>query len=178
MKITDVTAVYPKYRYVVPSWRTHFWQIVVRVETDTGATGFGYDGGGVAGVEIVNRHFRELLMGREINSLPDIIDTWDYLYEQSLPYGRKGLAIMALSGVDLALYDLLAKAENQPVYELLGGARKPSVLAYATGQSRKRTATSASAPTSSPTGGLEPPTTKRPQPRLPKPAVSTARMPA
>ena len=133
MKITDVTAAYPKYRYVVPSWRTHFWQIVVRVETDTGATGFGYGGGGVAGVEIVNRHFHELLMGREINSLPDIIDTWDYLYEQSLPYGRKGLAIMALSGVDLALYDLLAKAENQPVYELLGGARKPSVLAYATG---------------------------------------------
>ena len=40
---------------------------------------------------------------------------------------------MALSGVDLALYDLLAKAENQPVYELLGGARKPSVFAYVTG---------------------------------------------
>ncbi len=133
MKITEVRAVYPNYRHVVPSWRTHFWQIVVRVETDTGHIGFGYGGGGVAGVEIVNRHFRELLVGREINSLQDISSTWDHLYEQSLPYGRKGLAIMALSGVDLALYDLLAKAEDQPVYELLGGARKPRVLAYATG---------------------------------------------
>ena len=133
MKITEVRAVYPNYRYVVPSWRTHFWQIVVRIETDVGAVGFGYGGGGVAGVEIVNRHFRELLLDREINGLADIVDTWDYLYDQSLPYGRKGLAMMALSGVDLALHDLLAKAENKPMYELLGGARKPSILAYATG---------------------------------------------
>ena len=133
MKITELRAVYPNYRYVVPSWRTHFWQIVVRVETDVGTVGFGYGGGGVAGVEIVNRHFRELLLDREINSLTDIADTWDHLYEQSLPYGRKGLAMMALSGVDLALYDLLAKAENRPVFELLGGARKPNILAYATG---------------------------------------------
>ena len=133
MKITEVRAVYPNYRYVVPSWRTHFWQIVVRVETDVGAVGLGYGGGGVAGVEIVNRHFRELLLGRDINSLADIADTWDHLYEQSLPYGRKGLAMMALSGVDLALHDLLSKAENMPVYELLGGAQKSSILAYATG---------------------------------------------
>ena len=133
MKITEVRAVYPNYRYVVPSWRTHFWQIVVRVETDVGTVGLGYGGGGVAGVEIVNRHFRELLLGREINSLADIADAWDHLYEQSLPYRRKGLAMMALSGVDLALHDMLAKAENKPVYELLGGAQKASVLAYATG---------------------------------------------
>jgi L-rhamnonate dehydratase len=133
MKITEVHAVYPNYRHVVPSWRTHFWQIVVRIVTDVGAVGFGYGGGGVAGVEIVNRHFRELLLEREINSPADIADIWDHLYEQSLPYGRKGLAMMSLSGVDLALYDLLAKAESQPVYQLLGGARKPRVLAYATG---------------------------------------------
>ena len=133
MKITEVRAVYPNYRYVVPSWRTHFWQIVVRVETDVGTVGLGYGGGGVAGVEIVNRHFRELLLGREINSLTDIADTWDHLYDQSLPYGRKGLAMMALSGVDLAFYDLLARAENQPVYELLGSARNANILAYATG---------------------------------------------
>ena len=112
MKITEVRAVYPNYRYVVPSWRTHFWQIVVRVETDVGIVGLGYGGGGVAGVEIVNRHFRELLLDREISSLADIAETWDHLYEQSLPYGRKGLAMMALSGVDLALHDLLAKAEG------------------------------------------------------------------
>ena len=49
MKITNVQAVYPKYKHVVPSWRTQFWQIVVRVETDAGVAGLGYGGGGVAG---------------------------------------------------------------------------------------------------------------------------------
>ena len=134
MKITNLTAVYPRYQYVVPSWRTHFWQIVVRVETDAGVAGLGYGGGGVAGVEIVNRHFRELLVGREVNTLQDIAAIWDHLYAHSLPYGRKGLAIMALSGVDLALYDLLGKAEGKPVFEVLGGGpQKSRVLAYATG---------------------------------------------
>jgi L-rhamnonate dehydratase len=134
MKITDIKAGYPKYQHVVPSWRTYFWQIVVRVETDLGTVGLGYDGGGVAGVEIVNRHFRELLVGREVNSVEDIASIWDCLYTASIPYGRKGLAIMALSGVDLALYDLLGEAEGTPVYGLLGGIRKSRVLAYATGE--------------------------------------------
>ena len=133
MKITDVKAVYPNYQHVVPSWRTHFWQIVVRVDTDTGVTGLGYGGGGVASVEVVNRHFRELLLGRQINNIDDIRDAWDALYAESLPYGRKGIGVMALSGVDLALWDLLGRAEGVPVYDLLGGRKKQRVQSYATG---------------------------------------------
>src|SRR6516164_4238272 len=94
MKISDIKAVYPKYTRVVPSWRTHFWQIVVRVETNAGVSGLASGGGGVAGVEIVNRHFRELLLGRDVSSMQDIAAIWDDLYAASLPYGRKGLAIM------------------------------------------------------------------------------------
>jgi len=134
MKISDIKAVYPKYTRVVPSWRTHFWQTVVRVETNAGVSGLASGGGGVAGVEIVNRHFRELLLGRDVSSMQDIAAIWDDLYAASLPYGRKGLAIMAMSGVDLALYDLLGKAEGKPVYEVLGGAKKSKILAYVTGQ--------------------------------------------
>ena len=133
MKITDVKAVYPNYQHVVPSWRTHFWQIVVRIETDTGITGLGYGGGGVASVEVVNRHFRELLLGRQVNTVDDIRDAWDALYAESLPYGRKGIGVMALSGVDLALWDLLGHAERVPVYDLLGGKKKDRVQSYATG---------------------------------------------
>jgi L-rhamnonate dehydratase len=69
-----------------------------------------------------------------VDSAGDIRAIWDDLYMASLPYGRKGLAVMALSGVDLALWDALGKAEGKPVYELLGGLRKPRVRAYATGE--------------------------------------------
>ena len=133
MKITEVTAVYPQYRHVKPSWRTHLWQIVVRIDTDVGVSGWGYGGGGKAAVPIVNGHFRELLLNREMSGTDDIAGIWDDLYYASLPYGRKGIAVMALSGVDLALWDLLGKAENRTVCELLGGQRRDRVRAYATG---------------------------------------------
>ncbi len=62
MKITDIRAVYPNYRQSLGGWRPYLWQIVVRVETDAGVSGYGYGGGGVAAVEVVNRHLRELLL--------------------------------------------------------------------------------------------------------------------
>lgn len=133
MKISAVKAVYPRYRHLAPSWRTHLWQIAVRVETDVGTIGLGCGGGGVAAVEVVNRHFRELLVGRSIDSVEDIRATWDTLYAASLPYGRKGIAVMALSGVDLALWDLLGRAEGRPVHDLIGPSRKDAVRAHATG---------------------------------------------
>jgi len=68
-----------------------------------------------------------------VSNVGDIDGIWDDLYHASLPYGRKGIAVMALSGVDLALWDLLGKAENQRVCELLRGDRRESVRAYATG---------------------------------------------
>jgi L-rhamnonate dehydratase len=133
LKITSVRAVYPKYKHTVPSWRTHLWQIVVQVETDTGQTGWGYGGGGKAAVEIVNGHFAEILVGRSVNSVSDISDIWDSLYTESIPYGRKGVAIMALSGVDLALFDALGKAEGKPVANLLSDSTKREMRCYATG---------------------------------------------
>ena len=133
MKITHLQALYPRYQHVKSSWRTHFWQIAVRVETDAGLVGWGYGGGGVAAVEIVNRHFRPLLVGRALDGVAAIEDLWDKLYLASAPYGRRGLAIMALSGVDLALWDLWGRATRRSVCELLGGPRHARIRAYATG---------------------------------------------
>jgi L-rhamnonate dehydratase len=133
LNITSVSAVYPNYKNTPPSWRTHLWQIVVRVETDTGQTGWGYGGGGKAAVEIVNGHFAEILVGKSVNSLSDISGIWDVLYTESIPYGRKGIAIMALSGVDLALYDALGKAESKSVARLINGSIKERMRCYATG---------------------------------------------
>lgn len=137
MRITSVSAVYPRYKHVARSWRTKLWQIVVRVETDAGVTGYGCGGGGLSAVEVVNGHFAELLTGRSFDSAADIASAWDELYAASIPYGRKGIAIMALSGVDLALWDALGKAERKPVAELLArsgnGVKRERIRAYATG---------------------------------------------
>jgi L-alanine-DL-glutamate epimerase-like enolase superfamily enzyme len=53
------------------------------------------------------------------------------MYRATLPFGRKGVALWALSGVDLALWDLAGKAAGQPVYALLGGLRNPAIPVYA-----------------------------------------------
>ena len=133
MQIESVKAVYPNYKNVVSSWRTHLWQIVVEVRTDTGFVGYGYGGGGMASLPIVNGHFNELIAGESLNCPKDVMRIWDRLYYESLPYGRKGIAMMALSGVDLALWDALGKAEGKAVAELIGGVRKERIEVYATG---------------------------------------------
>ena len=133
MKITEIRAFYPRYQHLAPSWRTHLWQIVVRVEAGAGRVGWGFGGGGRAAVEVVNGHFRDLLVGRSVSGPEEISGLWDELYRASAPYGRRGLGIMALSGVDLALWDLVARAENKRVCDLLGGLRRERVPAYASG---------------------------------------------
>ena len=133
MKITEIKAVYPKYRIPPGAWRRHFWQIAVCVETDAGICGWGYGGGGVAAVDVVNRHLREVLVGREFDDSADIARLWDEQYRASLPYGRSGIAVMAISGIDLALWDALGKAERRRVCDLLGGQRRDDLRAYATG---------------------------------------------
>ena len=63
-------------------------------------------------------------VGRTLRQPADIERLWDKLYTASIPYGRGGIAIMALSGIDLALWDLLGRAERQPVYAMLGGSSR------------------------------------------------------
>ncbi|MEM7127620.1 MAG: enolase C-terminal domain-like protein [Chloroflexota bacterium] len=133
MKISEVVAFYPRYPQTLAGWRQGLWQIVVRIESDSGLVGWGYGGGGEASLPIVNGHFRSLLLGQEIHSTGELFNLWDQLYKASIPYGRKGIAMMALSGIDLALWDLLGKAEEKPVYEMLGGLRSPDIHTYATG---------------------------------------------
>jgi len=133
MRIAHISAHYPRWRQTLGGWRPRLWQIVVRVESDTGVVGYGYGGGGEAALPIVDGHFRELLTGRAVENTDDIAAIWDDLYRASIPYGRRGLGVMALSGVDLALWDLLGQATQRPVYDLLGGLQRPRVRAYATG---------------------------------------------
>ena len=68
MKITDITAIYPKHPQKLGGWRPRLWQIVVRVETDVGVVGLGYGGGGEASLPIINGHFRELILNRTVEN--------------------------------------------------------------------------------------------------------------
>jgi L-rhamnonate dehydratase len=63
----------------------------------------------------------------------DIEKIWDQMYRSTLFYGRKGVVLNAISAVDLALYDLLGKIRQEPVYALLGGPVRDELTMYATG---------------------------------------------
>ncbi len=104
--------------------------IMVEIRTDQGLAGYGMGGGGAAAKYVIEHHLSDLLLGT------DALQTellWDQLYGATLFYGRKGLPIMALSGIDNALWDVRGKAAGMPVHKLLGGPTKDKVPAYYTG---------------------------------------------
>ena len=123
------------------AWQAHFWQIAVRVDTDVGVVGYGYGGGGRPAVHVINDHLRRFLVGAARSAAwTTSPQRGTKLYRVSIPYGRGGLAQMALSGVDLALWDALARAERVPVHRLIGPRTKQRVTAYATGGDLELTA--------------------------------------
>lgn len=129
MKITNVRACQPVAENSPPDWRTTLGQILVAVDTDAGLTGYGVGGGGRAGMHVVETVLRDLLLDVD----PEPIESlWERMYAATLAFGRKGIAIMAISGVDLALWDLRGKAAGQSVAELLGGRIGEAIPTYGT----------------------------------------------
>lgn len=100
----------------------------VEIATDKGLKGYG--SGGAGGGEVVEGHLTKLLLGEDPFNVERI---WDILWRSTMYYGRAGVAINAISGVDLALWDLIGKAAGMPIWRLLGGATKPRIPAYCTG---------------------------------------------
>ena len=88
-------------------------------------------GGGPAGIQVIETALRHILVGQ---SAEDIESLWDEMYWRTLPYGQKGLAIMAISGVDLALWDLRAKRAEKPLANILSDKVQATVPAYCTGR--------------------------------------------
>lgn len=127
--IANPMSLYPRYHDRRSSWTAPFAAAVVRVETDTGLEGLAMVTGGSAATSIINEHFARLLVGEDP---ADIERLWDQLYRASLPYGRRGLPVMAISAVDAALWDVLGQAAGVPVYRLLGGATRDDLPLYQT----------------------------------------------
>ena len=117
MKIKSIRASQPPTPEAPKDWRTSLGQILVMVETDDGLTGYGVGGGGQAAVHVIETVIGPALTGQDAT---DVEGLWDAMYSMTLAYGRKGLAIMAISGVDLAVWDLRAKRANLPLAYILG----------------------------------------------------------
>jgi len=129
--IATPMAKYPAYRASRQSFGLNvLGTLVVEVEADNGVVGFAVSTGGEPAAWIVEHHLSRFLIGAPA---ADIETIWDQMYLSTLFYGRKGLALLAISCVDLALWDLLGKLRQEPVYHMLGGAVRDELIFYATG---------------------------------------------
>ena len=104
--------------------------LVVEVEADDGTVGFAVTTAGEPGAWIAERHLARFVEGAKVTEIEKI---WDQMYRSTLFYGRKGLVLNVVSAIDLALYDLLGKLRDEPVYSLLGGPVRDEITFYATG---------------------------------------------
>ncbi len=104
--------------------------LVVEIEASDGTVGFAVTTAGEIGAYIVEKHLARFIEGQKVT---DIEKMWDQMFNATLYYGRKGVVINTISGVDLALWDLLAKVRGEPVHQLLGGPVRDQLQFYATG---------------------------------------------
>lgn len=122
---------YPAYRVSRTSWGIGvLGSIVVEVETRSGHRGVATGFGGPPALWLIREHFLRFLLGadaRRTNML------WDQMHRASLFYGRTGLAVAAISAVDLALWDLLGRVREAPVVDLIGGRCRDEIALYCTG---------------------------------------------
>lgn len=128
--IATPMAKYPEYRQSRQSFGINvLGTLVVEIEAENGTVGFAVTTGGEPAAYIVEKHLARFLEGRDPG---DVETIWDQMYFSTQYYGRKGLVVNAISGVDLALWDLIGKLKGEPVYHLLGGPVRDELTFYAT----------------------------------------------
>ena len=106
----------------------HGW-LVVEIFTDAGLVGIGNAAlSPLVTKQVIDLHLKPLLVGADPL---DIEFLWQHMYRKTIAFGRKGIGMVAISAVDIALWDLLGKVAKLPVYRLLGGRTKPRIPVYA-----------------------------------------------
>ena len=112
---------------------------LVEVETDQGVTGWGECFGpgnvAIANKAIVERVIQPMVLGEHpLNR--DVL--WHKVYNLLRDHGQKGMPLQALSGVDIALWDIAGKVADLPIHMLIGGAHRSSVPVYGYGMMLRR----------------------------------------
>jgi L-alanine-DL-glutamate epimerase-like enolase superfamily enzyme len=136
MKITDVETIHLRLPEIAEECNGTQDALLVKIQTDAGLVGIGeVDSSPTVAKAIFDAPYshtlasglRHLLVGEDPR---DVERLWEKMYRGTIYFGRRGAAIHALSGADIALWDLLGKATGLPVYQLLGGAYRKRMRAY------------------------------------------------
>jgi mannonate dehydratase len=112
--------------------------VTIKIETDAGIYGIGdatVNGRELSVASYLQDHLAPALIGRDASAIED---TWQYFYRGA--YWRRGpIGMAAIAAIDVALWDIKAKAANMPLYQLLGGASRTQMLSYshANGESKE-----------------------------------------
>ena len=119
--VADVTGSISGFRFL--GW------LVVEIECDDGTIGIGNAAlSPHATKATIDTYLKPLLIGTDPMDSEYI---WQSMYRRTLPFGRKGIGMVAISAVDLAIWDAKGKILNQPVFKLLGGRTKSKIEVYA-----------------------------------------------
>ncbi len=135
MQIVDIRTIPLSYRCDPPYGSAGGMQaarggLLVEIETDDGIIGIGEAGvGGGSTRHVIEHQLRPMLIGED----PLLIEgLWQKMFARTRQFGRRGIVINAISGIDIALWDIAGKVAKLPVYRLLGACRD-RVEAYASG---------------------------------------------
>jgi len=106
----------------------HGW-VLVEIFTDEGLVGVGNAAlAPLVTKSCIDHYLAPFLIGQDPWDTEYI---WQQMYRRTMAFGRKGVAMAAISAIDIALWDLLGKSAKQPVYRLLGGRTKERIPVYA-----------------------------------------------
>jgi L-alanine-DL-glutamate epimerase-like enolase superfamily enzyme len=135
MKIVDIRTIPLSYRCDPPygsagGMQARRGSLLVEIETDERVIGIGEAGvGGGVTHDVIERVLEPMLIGED----PLLIEgLWQMMFARTRQYGRRGVVMNAISGIDIALWDIAGKVAKLPLYRLLGGCRD-RVEAYASG---------------------------------------------
>jgi len=110
------------------SFRFHEW-LICEVETDDGIIGIG---NAALAPQLVKKTIDTYLTPLVLGEDPfDYSYIWEKMYRRTHAWGRRGLGMVAISAIDIALWDIMGKITNKPVFKLLGGRTKEKIPVYA-----------------------------------------------
>ncbi len=97
--------------------------LLVEIETDGGVIGIGEAGlGGGSAAHVIERQLKPLILGED----PLLIEgLWQKMFARTRQFGRRGIVMNAMSGIDIALWDIAGKIAKLPLYRLFGALRRP-----------------------------------------------------